>query len=49
MNQIPREVLDSFKEIQGTTTLQDDPMDFRRIPKVQTSPQLPGNGPKRSK
>lgn len=33
---IPREVLDVFKQIVGTSTLQDDPMDFRRIPKIET-------------
>lgn len=35
---IPRQVLDVFKQILGSATLQDDPMDFNRIPKVETKP-----------
>lgn len=33
---IPRQVLDVFKQILGSSTLQDDPMDFNRIPKIET-------------
>lgn len=29
--EIPRQVLECFKQIVGTSTLQDDPMDFKRV------------------
>lgn len=34
--EIPRKVLDVFKHIVGESTLQDDPMDFRRLPYFET-------------
>lgn len=33
---IPQDILEAFKQIWGTSTLADDPMDFNRIPKAQT-------------
>ena len=31
---ISKEILDSFKPITGTATMEDDAMDFNRIPRI---------------
>lgn len=34
--QVKRQILEAFRPVVGTATLDDDPMDFNRVPKVET-------------